>query len=319
MNAVVILIITFILFRVLLAIFLRNFRLESKKTPTHLDDLIVSTLEKGGPAISLIVALSLSLRFLQFTPFVYQIFHDLLLALVIIVCVLTLQRVLQHFLRRLFLHRGEGIQDFSEITETFLRFALWILALLLILSNLGINVTSLIAGLGIGGIAIALALQNILGDILSAFSIYFDKPFRIGDFIVVGPHSGTVKRIGIKSTRIESLQGEEIIIPNRELTNSRVQNFKRMNRRRVESTFKIDSEASIDQVRLVPSLVQNIFANETRMALERVSLKEISRAGLTFEMVYVIKDTHYGHFMEIQHALNVALLEVLRRENINLA
>src|SRR5690606_36212258 len=121
-----------------------------------------------------------------------------------------------------------------EKNTTYYAFALmakillWSTGLLLILSNLGVNISALVASLGIGGIAVALALQNILGDIFSSFSIYLDKPFEVGDFVVVGAHQGTVKKIGLKTTRIQALQGEEIVISNNELTKGRVQNFKRM-------------------------------------------------------------------------------------------
>ena len=199
------------------------------------------------------------------------------------------------------------------------KFLLWAIGLLLILSNLGIDVTSLIAGLGIGGVAIAFALQNILSDLFSSFAIYFDKPFQIGDFIVSGSHSGTVEKIGIKTTRIRALQGEEIVISNNELTGARVQNFKKMEKRRVVSSFGILYETPIEKIKNIKQIVKNIFNNLENTELSRVHFKQLGDFSLNFEVVYNITTGDYNTYMDAQEKFNLALMEAFESEGIEFA
>ena len=196
---------------------------------------------------------------------------------------------------------------------------LWAIGLLLILSNLGIDVTSLIAGLGIGGIAIAFALQNILSDLFGSFSIYFDKPFKIGDFIVAGAHSGVVEKIGIKTTRLRALQGEEIVISNTELTSARVQNFKKMEKRRIVSSFGILYETPIEKIKNVKQIVKNIFDSLENTELGRIHFKELGDFSLNFEVVYNITTGDYDVYMDAQEKFNFALVEAFEKEGIGFA
>lgn len=207
----------------------------------------------------------------------------------------------------------------SELITLLAKIVLWIFGGLFILSNLGIEVTSLIAGLGIGGIAIAFALQGVLSDLFASFSIYFDKPFRIGDFIVLGTDSGTVEKIGIKSTRIRTLQGEELVVSNTELTTARVQNFKKMKERRVVYTFGITYETPYEKVRRVDSIVSDIFNGIEGARLDRVHFKEFGDYALLYELVFYITSADYNQYMDLRQDFNFQLMERFAQEEISFA
>ena len=187
------------------------------------------------------------------------------------------------------------------------------------LSNLGINVTSLVAGLGVGGIAIAFALQNILNDLFSSFAIYFDKPFVVGDFIKIGEHAGTVEKVGIKTTRIRSTTGEELIISNRELTSARVQNFKRLNERRSIFTIGVVYETTAEKLRRIPSIIQTIIESQSLNRFDRVHFKTFGDFSLNFEVSYYVQTTDYKKFMDTQEIVNLKIVEAFEKEGISMA
>jgi small-conductance mechanosensitive channel len=191
------------------------------------------------------------------------------------------------------------------------RVLLWSLILLMILDNFGVNITALIASLGVGGIAVALATQNILSDIFASLAITLDKPFVVGDFIVVDTLMGTVEFIGIKTTRIRSLEGEQIIFSNAELLKSRIQNYKRMVERRVEFGFNVQYATAPDNVERVPGIVRRIIEAQPKTRFDRAHLKNIGEYALHFEVVYFVLDADYNVYMNIQQAINVALLREL--------
>lgn len=200
------------------------------------------------------------------------------------------------------------------------RIVLWSLALLVTLDNLGFNITTLMASLGIGGIAVALAVQNILGDVFSSVSIAMDKPFVIGDFIVVDSFMGTVEYIGMKTTRLRSLGGEQIVISNTELLKNRIRNYKRMQERRVAFEFGIAYETPIREVEGIPHLVRRIVTNERfNTRFDRAHFKSYGDSALLFEVVYYVLDPDYNKYMDIQQGINLALLRAFRERGIAFA
>ncbi|MCR4311636.1 MAG: mechanosensitive ion channel family protein, partial [Candidatus Taylorbacteria bacterium] len=182
----------------------------AERTKTKADDAVLRILQTIRPPFYVFVALYLTLQIITVNVLVGKVANALIIILVVYQSILTLQVVVEYLIGRK--ATGGGAKASVDLLNTFLKIALWTLGLLLVLSNLGINVTSLIAGLGIGGVAVALALQNILSDLFSSFALYFDKPFVVGDFIIVGDKMGVVQKIGIKTTRIQALQGEELVI-----------------------------------------------------------------------------------------------------------
>ena len=200
------------------------------------------------------------------------------------------------------------------------RIVLWSIAILVTLDNLGFNITTLMASLGIGGIAVALAVQNILGDIFSSVSIALDKPFVIGDFIVVDSYMGTVEYVGIKTTRIRRLGGEQIILSNTELLKNRIRNYKRMQERRVLFEFGIAYETSLENVQRIPKMVEEIVAShELDTRFDRAHFKSYGDSALQFEVVYYVLTADYNEYMNIQQAINFALLKRFRDYGIAFA
>ena len=200
------------------------------------------------------------------------------------------------------------------------RIVLWSVAGLVVLDNLGFNITTLMASLGIGGIAVALAVQNILGDIFSSVSIALDKPFVIGDFIVVDSYMGTVEYVGMKTTRLRSLGGEQIIFSNNELLKNRIRNYKRMQERRVLFEFGVTYATPIEQVRALPGLVRGIISSpDLQTRFDRAHFKGYGDSALLFEVVYYVLDPDFNKYMDIQQTINLALLEALAARGISFA
>ena len=199
------------------------------------------------------------------------------------------------------------------------RVCLWVIVLLLILDNLGVNITGLVAGLGIGGIAVALAVQNILGDLLASLSIVLDKPFVIGDFIVVDTFSGTIEHIGLKTTRIRSLSGEQLIFSNNDLLKSRVHNYKRMSERRIVFGFGVVYQTSLEQLQRIKTIVGDIIRAEEKARLDRVHFKNYGDSSLNFEVVYFVKDSDYTVYMDLQERINLAMFKAFGQEKIEFA
>jgi small-conductance mechanosensitive channel len=199
------------------------------------------------------------------------------------------------------------------------KLVLWSLAALLVLQNAGVNVTALVAGLGIGGVAIALAAQNILGDLFASLSIVLDKPFVLGDFIVVDQHMGMVEHIGVKTTRLRSLSGEQLVFSNSDLLKSRISNHKRMKERRVVFTVGVTHQTPLEKLSAIPAALREIVQAQERVRLDRAHFKSLGDSALIFEVVYYVLDADYNLYMDVQQAINFALVEHFHRQGIELA
>lgn len=206
-----------------------------------------------------------------------------------------------------------------EIIAFIGRLAIWIVVLLLTLDNLGINITTLIAGLGIGGIAIALAVQNILGDLLASLSITFDKPFIVGDFLVIGDFMGTVEAIGIKSTRLRSLTGEQIVMANADLLSSRVRNYQRMIERRIVFTLGLAIDTPLDKLQKVPEIIRAIIEAQKPVRFDRCHFAKFGASSLDFEAAYFVLTADFNLYMDIQQTINFAIYAAFEREKIGFA
>ena len=199
------------------------------------------------------------------------------------------------------------------------RAALWSIALLMILDNVGVDITAMVASLGIGGIAVALAVQNILGDVFASLSIALDKPFVVGDFIVAGPDKGTVEYIGIKTTRVRSLSGEQIVFSNADLLNSRIHNYKRMTERRVSFSFGVLYQTDADLLERIPAMVRDVVEAQPGARFDRAHFNNYGDSSLDFEVVYFVENSEYNVYMDIQQAINLALFRRFQAHNIDFA
>lgn len=287
------------------------------------DDLLIEIIRSIGNPMYLLVAVGVALQFIDQPPFVKTLGFYIALAVVAYTVIRAIQQLVDYIFTKGINKRLVEDADFDpsavRVLSRVLKWVIWGIAILLLAQNLGYDITALVAGLGIGGIAIAFALQNILSDIFSSFSLYFDKPFSTGDFIVAGNDMGTVKHIGIKSTRLQTLQGEELIIPNKDLTGSRVNNYRKMEKRRVVFSFGVAYETPGEKLRKIPEIVQEILGGLELADLDRVHFKEFGDFSLNYEVVYYANTTEYGVYMDMQQEINLKIKERLEGEGIEFA
>lgn len=200
-----------------------------------------------------------------------------------------------------------------------IRMVVWTVILLVALDNLGIDVTTLVAGLGVGGVAVALAVQNILGDLFASLSIALDKPFVVGDFIEVGEFIGTVEYVGLKTTRVRSLSGEQLILSNSDLLSSRIRNFKRMQERRILFVFGVLYETPRDTVARIPGIVREIIQSQKLARFDRAHFKTFGASALDFEVVYYVLDPNFNVYMDVQQAINLEMIRRFESERVSFA
>ncbi|QBE63184.1 mechanosensitive ion channel family protein [Pseudoduganella lutea] len=208
----------------------------------------------------------------------------------------------------------------TAIIDFILRLFVWVVFMLMILDNLGFNITTLVASLGIGGIAVALAVQNILGDLLASLSIVLDKPFVVGDFIIVGEYLGTVEYIGLKTTRLRGLGGDQVIFANGDMLKSRIANQTRMFSRRVAFMLRVRYGTPPEQLAAIPAMVKEIIERQEKTAsFERAHLRNLATWAVEFEVVYWIKTDDYFVFMDTNQAVLLDVLRGLAEQGIDIA
>jgi small-conductance mechanosensitive channel len=199
------------------------------------------------------------------------------------------------------------------------KLTLWSLILLVALDNLGFNIRTLIAGLGVGGVAVALAVQNVLGDLFASLSIVLDKPFVIGDFLIVDDHLGTVERVGLKTTRLRSLGGEQLIFSNSDLLKSRLHNYGRMFERRVVFSVGVTYQTPRAKLELIPTIIREAIQAQDKTRLDRSHFKAFGDFSINFESVYYVLGPDYNLYMDIQQAINLQIHKRFEEEGIEFA
>lgn len=313
-------IILLIVFKIIQYVILKKLGNLAKKTKTDIDDTLIKIIKSLRPSFYWFLAFFFATKFLTLNAFVIKTINIVLIVWIVYQIIKGSQILIDYILHKKFEKEdGTGSKTAVNYINIIAKVVLWSVGLLLIFSNLGIDITSLIAGLGIGGIAVAFALQNILSDLFSSFAIYFDKPFMVGDFVTTGNNSGVVEKIGIKTTRIRALQGEEIVISNNELTSARIQNFKKLEKRRIVSSFGILYETPIDKIKSIKNIVENIFKTIENAEFSRVHFKEFGDFSLNFEIVYFVMTNDYNIYMDIQEKFNLALMEAFEKDGIKFA
>ncbi len=283
--------------------------------------LIIERINNIGKFFYLFVSVYLAHFFIELPSFIEKGIYYLFLIIVTFYIVKLFQEFVEHVGKEIIKKREKETDD-----TTILRFLLriikgviWGIALMLVLQNLGYDITTLIAGLGVGGIAIAFALQNILSDIFASFSIFFDKPFELGDFIIIDKDMGIVEKIGIKSTRIKTLHGEELVVSNRELTSTRIHNYKKMQKRRIVFGFGVTYGTATEKLKKVVEITKEIINKAENAELDRVHFKEFGDFSLNFEVVYYLISGNYGVYMDTQQEINFELKKRLEKEGVEMA
>ena len=300
---------------------LSQIRKWTEKTETKLDDYIIDGIEKFGLPILVFVAIYSGLSYLTFTEKADKFIDN---SMVVVITIYVI-RLLSSFIRltlESFISNQEGGQEkLKQLNGIMLiiNVIIWAVGLLFLFDNLGYNVTTIIAGLGIGGIAIALAAQNILGDLFNYFVIFFDRPFEVGDFITVDDKKGTVEHIGIKTTRLLSVNGEQLAFSNSDLTKSRIHNFKRMQRRRVVFNIGVVYSTTHEKLQRIPTIIKDIISSQELATFDRAHFATFGPYSLNFEIVYFIESSEYIPFMNTQEAINLRIFKAFDDEKIEFA
>lgn len=293
-----------------------------KNTSTDVDDFILNLFQNIKPPFYFFVALYIAAKSLEFKPIVSNVIFGAFIIVVVIQAILTIQKTIDYILKKKFIKKEDedGDNHMFRLVGKIAKWSLWVIGGLMVLSNLGVNITSLVAGMGIGGIAIALAAQNILGDIFASFSIYFDKPFKIGDFIKVENEMGTVEKIGIKTTRIKTFSGEELVMPNKKLTDADIFNYAEMTGRRKVVDIGVAYETQTEKLEKIKTIIEEIFSKyEKEVRLERVHFKEFGESSLNFQMSFWVNDAAYVEYLNLQEKINYDIIKKFRQEGISMA
>jgi len=294
----------------------------AERTASRIDDILVGVFKHTNSVLVLIITLYFGSLFLTLPDKVAHFIKIIATVAFFIQIALWGNCLIDNLISRIHSLRREkdpaSVSAFGAVSF-FARLVLWSLVIFLILDNFGIDITALIAGLGVGGIAIALALQSILGDVFCSIAILIDKPFEVGDFIIVDDKLGTVEKIGIKTTRVRSLSGEQLIFSNTDLVSSRIRNYKRMNERRVVFSFGVTYQTPVEKLEAIPLAVKEIISSIGNTKFDRTHFHKYGDSSLDFECVYYVLSRDYNIYMDIQQQINLAIFRHFEKEGIEFA
>lgn len=310
-----------VIIRIIKNIILRRLRAWAKKTATTIDDFLIRIIEKAFLPLIYFGVFYLSTRTLTLNATVSKVVDVLGVVLLTIFGIRFLVSLLGYSLQAYWLkkEKDEAKQRGIKGVLTVIKVIIWGVGLTFLLDNLGFKISTVIAGLGIGGIAVAMAAQAILRDLFSYLAIIFDRPFEIGDFIIVGDYLGSVEYIGIKTTRIRSLGGEQLVFSNTDLTDSRLRNYKRMERRRVPFEIGVTYQTSLQHLKEIPVIIKNIIESIEDVDFDRAHFFSYGDFSLNFQIVYYVNTSDYGKYMNIQQEINLALNEEFGKRGIEFA
>jgi small-conductance mechanosensitive channel len=292
------------------------------KTETKLDDLTAALIGRINFLFLIAIALYAGSRLLKLPGATNNLINKSVGVVFFIQIGILASEIVRFSLNW---YREHKIEERAETVTTvasvgvIVRILLWLIILLITLDNFGVNVSALIAGLGVGGIAVALAVQNILGDLFASFSIVLDKPFVIGDFIIVDNFLGTIEHIGLKTTRVRSLSGEQLIFSNTDLLKARIRNYKRMYERRIVFSIGVVYQTSHEKLARIPKIIEKIIRKREQTRFDRAHFKEYGPYALNFEIVYWIENPDYNIYMEVQQTINLEIFQQFNTEGIEFA
>ncbi|GAB3537074.1 mechanosensitive ion channel family protein [Pontibacter brevis] len=293
----------------------------TSNTSTSIDNYVVEGISRFGiPALYISVVYA-AVNYLVLSVRLSKILEVAVTVAVTILLIRFVSNAILVVLRSYVRSQSNGEEKVKQLggLMLILNVIIWFIGLVFLFDNLGYDVTTVIAGLGIGGIAIALAAQNILGDLFNYFVIFFDRPFEVGDFIIVEDKMGVVEYIGVKTTRLKSLSGEQLVFSNSDLTNSRVHNYKRMQRRRVLFRFGVVYQTSLEHVQEIPRIVKSIIMEQQPVEFDRSHFASYGDSSLDFESVYYVLSSEYNVYMDVQQKINLRIFEEFQKRGIDFA
>ena len=323
-RALAVFVLTIVLLEISKRIIQRRVTTLAKRTETDLDDLAAELIRQTKFIFLLMIALYLS------TPLLTLLETNRVWIRTVSLFVLFIQvgywgsGLLSYLVRRQAKEKWDEMDAAGATAGNtiglILKATLWSILLILALDNIpGFEVYSLIASLGIGGIAVALAIQNILGDLFASITMVIDKPFVIGDYIDIGGIGGTVEHIGLKSTQLRCLSGEQLIVSNSDLLNSRVRNYKRMEQRRIAFSIRVTYQTPHEKLAAIPSMIREIIESHQGLTFNRAHFKNYSDSAIEFESVYLVKTPDFSYYMDCRQSINLALYKRFQEEGIEFA
>lgn len=309
-----------VIFKIIASRLIKRFKKFAQKTKSLLDDKLALILEETQGPFGYIIAIYTALK-MVILPYETMYIIDAIFLIASVYYVIRAIRIMTDYaLNRYFKKENESTRKtIMGGLNLIINLVLWASGLLLILANLGVEVTSLVASLGIGGIAVALAAQHILTDLFSSFLIYFDKPFEVGDYIVIGEDSGTVIRIGLKTTRLQALRGDELIIPNSDIVSKNIHNYKKMKKRRINFSFGVTYDTPNTKLKKISTIIKKIIDKNKNTEYFNVSFKEFGDFALIYEVIYYVSEGDYLLYLKTQEYINLAIREEFKKAKIEMA
>ncbi|GAB2530044.1 mechanosensitive ion channel family protein [Rufibacter soli] len=316
-----IIVIGLVLVRSFKHVFLKRVKNWVRNTKTHLDDFLVEGVERFLLPALYYAVIYLGLHYLNLSERMQNVLDIATTMVITFLFVRLISSTILLLLKTYVRKQERGEEKVKQLGGLMLiiNAVIWMVGLLFLFDNMGYNVTTIITGLGIGGIAIALAAQNILGDVFNYFVIFFDRPFETGDYIVIDDKSGTVDYIGIKTTRIKSLSGEQLVVANSDLTSSRIHNYKQLMRRRVTFKLGVIYQTSLENLKLIPRLLEGIVKEQHPVQFDRAHFMAYSESSLDYEVVYYVLDKEYNTYMDIHQNINFRIFEEFEKRGIGFA
>jgi small-conductance mechanosensitive channel len=309
----------------LITIFRRSVLIRIRKwtesTNNHIDDYAVQSFARFGVPIVHFIVVYIGITSLNLTPRAAGIVTIAITVAVTFMVIRFITTTLVLLVRSYFNKKHHDRSNANEIgaISLIINMVVWFIGLGFLFDNMGYDLTAIIAGLGIGGIAVALAAQNILGDLFNYFVIFLDRPFEVGDFIALGDKSGTIEHIGVKTTHIKSLTGEQLIVSNSDLTSSRIHNYKRMERRRIQFGIGVTYETPADKVEAIPGIIKEIITAQELAEFDRAHFASYGDSSLDFVIVYHVLSSEFNRYMDTQQAINMQLFREFEKRGIEFA
>ncbi|MBN2102055.1 MAG: mechanosensitive ion channel family protein [Candidatus Aenigmarchaeota archaeon] len=321
--SLVIFLIAFAVLRLFKFVVLKKLKSLAKRTKTDWDDLFIDVIDSIGWPFYIFVALYISFNTLVLPTVTGMIVYYLLILLGVFYVAKGIGKFLDFSTRRVVDKRKREEKDADttviSLFNKIIKAVVWVAAFLFILSSAGIDISGALVGVGVTGIVLGFALQNVLSDLFASFSIYFDKPFKIGDFIIIGDDMGTIEKIGIKSTRINTLHGHMLVVSNRELTTARVNNYAKMLKRRVVVGLGVTYDTTTDKLKKIPGMTKKIVESTEHAEFSRCHFKEYGDFNLKIELVYFIDNKDYNIYMDAKQKINLKIKEAFEKEGIGFA
>ncbi|WP_051038099.1 mechanosensitive ion channel family protein [Thalassoporum mexicanum] len=302
-------------------IIIRRLKKWTEHTENDLDDRLISLVDRSLIPILYVTVFYLAFQDLIFSETIDEVIRVVGTVALTVFIIRFVNALIASVLEFYWLTKRDEITRTKSLSLLLpaIRIIIWAIGMVFLLDNLGFQISAVLTSLGIGGVAIGLASQGLFEDVFSYFAILLDSPFEISDFLVIGDFAGTVEHIGVKTTRIRSLEGEQVIFSNKALTNSRIQNYKRMYRRRIAFQIGITYDTPLEKLRQIPNLIKDTIVNTQSATFDRAHFFAYGDFSLIYEIVYYVNSNDYNIYMDVQQQINFTIKQEFEQRAIEFA